>query len=38
VQKIHPEAKTLTLAGAAAKTAVPFHPAAASFYKSRGVK
>lgn len=37
VQKIHPEAKTLTLAGAAAKTAVPFHPAAAAFYKARGV-
>ena len=26
------------LAGAAAKTAVPFHPAAAAFYKARGVK
>jgi hypothetical protein len=38
VQKIHPEAKALTLAGAAAKTAVPFHPAAAKFYKARGVK
>jgi hypothetical protein len=37
VQKIHPEAKTLTLAGAAAKTAVPFHPAALAFYKARGV-
>lgn len=37
VQKIHPEAKTLTLAGAAANTAVPFHPAAVAFYKARGV-
>ena len=37
VQKIHPEAKTLTLAGAASKTAVPFHPAATAFYKARGV-
>jgi uncharacterized protein len=37
VQKIHPEAKALTLAGAAAKTAVPFHPAATAFYKARGV-
>lgn len=37
VQKIHPEAKMLTLQGAAAKTAVPFHPAAAAFYKARGV-
>ena len=37
VKKIHPEAKTLTLAGAAAKTAVPFHPAALAFYKARGV-
>jgi TRAP transporter TAXI family solute receptor len=36
VQKIHPEAKMLTLQGAAAKTAVPFHPAAAAFYKARG--
>jgi TRAP transporter TAXI family solute receptor len=36
VQKIHPEAKTLTLQGAAAKTAIPFHPAATAFYKARG--
>ncbi|MBL8782010.1 MAG: TAXI family TRAP transporter solute-binding subunit [Alphaproteobacteria bacterium] len=36
VQKIHPEAKTLTLEGAAAKTAIPFHPAATAFYKARG--
>lgn len=37
VQKIHPEAKMLTLESAAAATAVPFHPAAAAFYTSRGV-
>jgi hypothetical protein len=36
VQKIHPEAKTLSLQGAAAKTAIPFHPAATAFYKARG--
>lgn len=36
VQKIHPEAKALTLNGAAAKTAVPFHQAALAFYKARG--
>jgi TRAP transporter TAXI family solute receptor len=36
VQKIHPESKTLTLNGAAAKTAIPFHPAATAFYKARG--
>jgi TRAP transporter TAXI family solute receptor len=36
VQKTHPEAKTLSLAGAAAKTAVSFHPAATAFYKARG--
>jgi hypothetical protein len=36
VQKIHPESKTLTLAGACAKTAIPFHPAAAAFCKARG--
>lgn len=35
VQKIHPEAKMLTLTSAAAKTAVPFHPAAVAFYKAR---
>ncbi|MBP6011423.1 MAG: TAXI family TRAP transporter solute-binding subunit [Alphaproteobacteria bacterium] len=38
VQKIHPEAKTLTLNGAAAKTGIAFHPAALAFYKARGVK
>jgi TRAP transporter TAXI family solute receptor len=37
VQAIHPEARRLTLQGAAAKSAVPFHPAAAAFYKSKGV-
>ncbi len=37
VQKIHPEAKTLTLVGAAAKTGIAFHPAALAFYKARGV-
>jgi TRAP transporter TAXI family solute receptor len=37
VQKIHPEARRLTLAGAAAKSAVPFHPAAEAFFKSKGV-
>lgn len=36
VQKIHPESKTLTLKGASAKTAIPFHPAATAFYKARG--
>ncbi|MGL5361631.1 MAG: TAXI family TRAP transporter solute-binding subunit [Bosea sp. (in: a-proteobacteria)] len=36
VQKIHPEARRLTIQGAAAKTAVPLHPAAAAFYKSKG--
>lgn len=37
VQAIHPEARRLTLAGAAGKTAVPFHPAAEAFFRSRGV-
>jgi TRAP transporter TAXI family solute receptor len=36
VQKIHPEARKLTLAGAAAKTAVQFHPAAEKFYRAKG--
>jgi TRAP transporter TAXI family solute receptor len=36
VQKIHPEARKLTLAGAAARTAVPFHPAAERFYRAKG--
>ena len=37
VQKIHPDAKALSLAGASAKTAIPFHSAAVSFYRARGV-
>lgn len=37
VAQIHPVAKRLTIETAAAKTAVPFHPAAVEFYKSRGV-
>jgi uncharacterized protein len=37
VQAVHPEAKKLTLKGAATKVAVPFHPAAEAFYKSKGV-
>ena len=36
VQKLHPEARKLTLAGAATKTAVPFHPAAEKFYRAKG--
>jgi hypothetical protein len=36
VQKVHPEARRLTLQGAFARTAVPFHPAAEAFYKSKG--
>lgn len=35
-QKIHPDAKELTLANASAKTAIEFHPAASAFYKARG--
>jgi len=38
VQAIHPSAKRLSLETAAAKSAVPFHPAAVEFYASRGVK
>jgi TRAP transporter TAXI family solute receptor len=37
IQAIHPEARRLTLQGAAVKTAVPLHPAAEAFYRSRGV-
>ncbi|MGE3876834.1 MAG: TAXI family TRAP transporter solute-binding subunit [Parvibaculaceae bacterium] len=37
VAQIHPVAKQLKLETAAAKTAVPHHPAAVEFYKSRGV-
>jgi TRAP transporter TAXI family solute receptor len=38
VQQIHPEARALSLQSAAARTAVPFHPAAEAFYRSRGVQ
>jgi TRAP transporter TAXI family solute receptor len=37
VAAIHPVAKQLKLETAAPKTAVPYHPAAVEFYKSRGV-
>lgn len=37
VRKIHPEARRLTLEAAGGKAAVPFHPAAVAFYRSRGV-
>jgi TRAP transporter TAXI family solute receptor len=37
VAQIHPVAKLLKLETAAAKSAVPHHPAAVEFYKSRGV-
>lgn len=37
VAAIHPVAKQLKLETAAAKSAVPHHPAAVEFYKSRGV-
>lgn len=37
VKKIHPDAQSLSLAGAAAKTALPLHPAAQAFYASRGI-
>lgn len=36
VHRIHPEAKTFSLKTASRKTAVPFHPAAAAFYRARG--
>jgi TRAP transporter TAXI family solute receptor len=36
VHSIHPTAKSLALKSAARATAVPFHPAAVEFYKSRG--
>ena len=35
-QKIHPDAKSLTLAVASAKTGIAFHPAAVAFYRARG--
>lgn len=37
VKKIHPDAQSLSLATAAAKTALPLHPAAQAFYAARGV-
>lgn len=37
VATIHPVAKQLKIETAAPKTAVPYHPAAVEFYKSRGV-
>ena len=37
VQGIHPEARKLTLQTAAGKSAVPFHPAAEAFYRSKGI-
>lgn len=37
VHKVHPEARKLSLATAATKTAVPFHPAAEAYYKAKGV-
>lgn len=37
VKKIHPDAQSLSLAGAAAKTALPLHPAAQAFYAARGI-
>lgn len=35
VKKIHPDAQSLSLATAAAKTALPLHPAAKAFYAAR---
>jgi hypothetical protein len=37
VKKIHPDAQSLSLAGAGGKTALPLHPAAQAFYAARGV-
>ena len=37
VKAIHPEARKLSVEAAAVKTAVPLHPAAVAFYKSKGV-
>jgi uncharacterized protein len=37
VHKIHPEARKLTVQNAAGKSAVPYHPAAEAFFKSKGV-
>lgn len=38
VKKIHPDAQSLNLVKAAAKTALPLHPAAQAFYAARGVQ
>jgi uncharacterized protein len=35
VKTIHPDARSLSLGGAAAKTALPLHPAAQAFYAAR---
>jgi uncharacterized protein len=37
VHAIHPVAKTLSLETASRQTAVPYHPGAIAFYKSRGI-
>jgi hypothetical protein len=37
VQGIHPEARKLTLQAAAGKSAVPYHPAAEAFFRSKGI-
>lgn len=37
VQAIHPEAKNLTLRGAAGKAAIPYHPAAEAYFRAKGV-
>lgn len=37
VQKIHPTAKRLSIESASVPTAVPYHPAAIEYYKSKGV-
>ncbi len=37
VRRIHPEAESLSLEGAARGSAIPFHPGAVRFYEERGV-
>jgi uncharacterized protein len=37
VQEVHPEAKKLTLEGAATGSSIPFHPGAIRFYTEQGV-